>query len=179
MTKLSVVTVGMFRNVYLWKRHDRLRFGWSDGWKSGSERPIMRQMAPCHGRLLGPLLANPAEILRDKRAMVWPQTIWISLGCVKVCERSSWKTVKKPRCSCFDRLLARSGNIDFIFSQDFWGCQVHEPSSIIRQKKSKTLVYHHVEGYQDRSTWARVKGGVKNHTNFWTPCSTYRTSLLL
>ena len=82
---------------------------------------------------------------------------------------ASEQTVETRATRFFDCLLARS---DFIFSQNFWGCQVHEPSSIIHQKKPKTLGYHHVEGYQDRSTWARVKGGVKNHTNFWTPSST-------
>ena len=57
----------------------------------------------------------------------------------------------------------------------FWGARFmkHQvlSSSIIHKKKSETLVYHHVEGYQDRPTWARVNGGVKRHTNFWTPCS--------
>ena len=40
----------------------------------------------------------------------------------------------------------------------------------MHQKKPETLGYHHVEGYQDPSTWAKVRGGVKMHTNLWTPC---------
>ena len=38
------------------------------------------------------------------------------------------------------------------------------------KKKPETPGYYHVEGYQDQSTWAKVKGGIKMHTNFWTPC---------
>ena len=40
------------------------------------------------GRLLGPLWANLAEILRGKRARVWQQMIGISLMCVDVRRRS-------------------------------------------------------------------------------------------
>ena len=61
-------------------------------------------------------------------------------------------------------------NIDFILNHDFWGCQVHETSSIIHQKKPKSLDFHHGKGYQDPSTWARVKGDVKMPTNSWTTC---------
>ena len=46
---------------------------------------------------------------------------------------------------------------------------LHETSSIIHQKKPDPLDFHHIEGYQDTSTWARVKGGVKMLLNFWTP----------
>ena len=49
------------------------------------------------------------------------------------------------------------------------------PMSVIHQKKPKTFYFHHVEGYQDPSTWARVKGGVKKYTNFWTPCRKFPT----
>ena len=55
----------------------------------------MTQVAPCHGRLLGPLWADLAKILVGWRARIWPQMIKISLGCVKVRERSNGKTLKK------------------------------------------------------------------------------------
>ena len=45
------------------------------------------------------------------------------------------------------------------------------PMSVIPQKKTTTLGNHHVEGFHDLSTQAREKWGVKNHMNFWTPCS--------
>ena len=38
-------------------------------------------------------------------------------------------------------------------------------------KKSKTLDFHQVKGYQDLSTWARGKGCFKIITNHETPCS--------
>ena len=44
------------------------------------------------------------------------------------------------------------------------------PMSVIHQKKPDPLDFHHVEGYQDPTTWARVKGGVKMLLNCWTPC---------
>ena len=69
------------------------------------------------------------------------------------------------------QFLGNMWNFNFIFSHDFWGCQVHQTSSTIHQKKPKTLGYQHVKGYQDRSTWAREKGGVKITTNFESPCS--------
>ena len=47
--------------------------------------PLARSLYPT---LFGPLWANPAEILRGKRARVWLQTMQIMLGCVKVRERS-------------------------------------------------------------------------------------------
>ena len=46
-------------------------------------------------RLLGPLWANLAEILRGKRARVWLRMMQILLGHVEVRGRSSWKTGKK------------------------------------------------------------------------------------
>ena len=46
----------------------------------------MMQVAPCHGRLLGPMWTDLAEILRGRRARVWLQTMEISLGCVEVHE---------------------------------------------------------------------------------------------
>ena len=42
-----------------------------------------------HGRLLGPLLADLAEILRGKRARVWLRMMQILLGHVEVRGRSS------------------------------------------------------------------------------------------
>ena len=45
------------------------------------------------------------------------------------------------------------------------------PMRIIPQKKATTLGNHHVKGFHDLSTQFREKGGVKNCTNFWTPCS--------
>ena len=35
---------------------------------------------------------------------------------------------------------------DLILSHNFWGCQVHETSSTMHQKKPETLGYHHVKG---------------------------------
>ena len=37
-------------------------------------------------------------------------------------------------------------------------------------KKPDSLDFHHVEGYQDPSTWAREKRGVKMFTIYRTPC---------
>ena len=69
------------------------------------------------------------------------------------------------------QFLGNMWNINFIFSRNFWGWQVYQTSSIIYQKKPKTLGYQHVKGYQDRSTWAGEKGGVKISTDFESPCS--------
>ena len=68
------------------------------------------------------------------------------------------------------QFLGNMWNINFIFSHDFWGCQVHQTSSIIHQKKPETLGYQQVKVYQDWSTWAREKGGVKITTDFESPC---------
>ena len=55
----------------------------------------MAELAPLRGRLLGPLWAEPAEILRGKRARVWLRMMQISLGRVELRGRSGRKTVKK------------------------------------------------------------------------------------
>ena len=60
-------------------------------------------------------------------------------------------------------------NINFIFSHDFWGAKFIKHQVLYIKKKPETLGYHHVEGYQDRSTWAREKGGVKISTDFESP----------
>ena len=49
----------------------------------------MTQVAPCHGRLLGPLWADPAKILGGRRDKVWPRMNKISLGCVMEYERNN------------------------------------------------------------------------------------------
>ena len=55
----------------------------------------MTQVAPRYGRLLGPLWADPAEILRGKWARVWLQMMQISLGNVEVHESNGQITAKK------------------------------------------------------------------------------------
>ena len=55
----------------------------------------MAELAPRRGRLLGPLWADLAEILRGKRARVWLRMMRISLGRVEVRGSSGQKTVKK------------------------------------------------------------------------------------
>ena len=45
-----------------------------------------------HGQLLGPLVADPAEILRGKWAWVWLGMMQILLGHVEKRGRSGWKT---------------------------------------------------------------------------------------
>ena len=55
----------------------------------------MAELAPRRGRLLGPPWADPAEILRGKRARVWLRMMQISLGRVELRGRSGRKTVKK------------------------------------------------------------------------------------
>ena len=49
-----------------------------------SERTVKTQVGRHCGRLLGPLWADLAEILRGERARVWQRMIGISLMCVDV-----------------------------------------------------------------------------------------------
>ena len=55
-----------------------------------------------HGRLLGPLWADPAEILRGKHARVWLRMMQILLGHVEVrvprspSTRATWEPGPKP-----------------------------------------------------------------------------------
>ena len=65
------------------------------GWKTVKNRwfsPFLTRVDRGRGQLLGPLWADPAEILRGKQARVWLLMIGISLMCVKVQGRSGWKT---------------------------------------------------------------------------------------
>ena len=55
----------------------------------------MAPVAPRRGRLLGPLWADPDEILRGRRARVWLWMMRISLGWVELCGCSGRKTEKK------------------------------------------------------------------------------------
>ena len=55
----------------------------------------MVELAPRRGRLLVPLWADLAEILRGRRARVWLRMMRISLGRVEVRGSSGRKTVKK------------------------------------------------------------------------------------
>ena len=57
----------------------------------------MTQVAPRYGRLLGPPWADPAEILRGKRARVWLRMMRVSLDRVELRGRSGQKTGKKGR----------------------------------------------------------------------------------
>ena len=57
-------------------------------------RCFLARVARRRGRLLGPLWADPAEILRGKRARVWLQMMQISLGHVEVHGSSGQKTGK-------------------------------------------------------------------------------------
>ena len=54
----------------------------------------MAELAPRRGPLLGPRLADWAEILRGKRARVWLRMIQISLGWVELRGGSGQKTEK-------------------------------------------------------------------------------------
>ena len=117
--KLLVVTFGIVRNAYLWNRPNRLRFWWSDGWKSGSERPKMAELAPRRGPLLGPRWVNWAEILRGKRARVWLRMMQISLGHVEVPGRISWKTIKTDDFGRFSPGLTDGARIPWRTSRKF------------------------------------------------------------
>ena len=55
----------------------------------------MAPVAPRRGRLLGPLWADPDEILRGRRASVWLRMMRISLGWVELRGCSGRKTEKK------------------------------------------------------------------------------------
>ena len=55
----------------------------------------MAELAPRLGRLLGPLWADPDEILRGRRARVWLWMMQISLGWVELRGCSGRKTEKK------------------------------------------------------------------------------------
>ena len=62
-----------------------------------------------------------------------------------------WPTVGQPGFQQFAR-YSEYMKYWFHFEPWFLGCQIHETSSIMHQKKPKTLGYHHVKGYQDPST---------------------------
>ena len=57
----------------------------------------MAELAPRRGRMLSPLWADLAEILRGRRAWVWLRMMRISLGWVEVCGCSGRKTEKSVK----------------------------------------------------------------------------------
>ena len=125
--------------------------------------------------------ANLAKILGSRRARAWPRMNKISLGCVKVRERSNGKTQKaagnnknRPwhRATCIILALssAEKSEIQLKMYRPVAYYPEQLPMSVIPQKKPCSLGYHHVEGFCDLSTRAREKWGVKFATNFWTPC---------
>ena len=57
--------------------------------KTDDFRCFLARVDGLRGRLLGPLWADPAEILRGKRARVWLLMMQILLGHVEVHVRSS------------------------------------------------------------------------------------------
>ena len=66
-----------------------------------SERTVETRVGRHCGRLLGPLWADLAKILRDERARVWLWTMRISLMCIDVRGRTGWKTFENRRFSIF------------------------------------------------------------------------------
>ena len=67
----------------------------------GSERQKISDLAPRHGRFLGPLWANQAKILHGRGARVWLRMMQISLGWVELRRRSDQKPEKVSKTDNF------------------------------------------------------------------------------